>query len=52
MRWLYYNASDPEESAAHASVARTINEWWHQFACKVEDLDDLFSHRSEWDLPT
>ena len=51
MRWLYFDASDPEESAAHASIERKIDDWWHQFACKAQDLDDLFSQRSEWDLP-
>jgi hypothetical protein len=51
MRWLYYNASDPEESTAHTSIERNIDDWWYQFACKANDIDDLFSHRSEWDLP-
>jgi hypothetical protein len=32
-------------------IERKIDDWWHQFACKANDLDDLFSHRSEWDLP-
>jgi hypothetical protein len=50
MRWLFYNASDPEESTARTSIERKIDDWWHQFACKANDLDDLFSHRSEWDL--
>ncbi len=51
MRWIYFDASDPNESAPHASIMRSIDDWWHQFACKAKDLDDLFSRRSEWDLP-
>jgi hypothetical protein len=51
MRWLYFDPSDPQESASHAAVVRAIDDWWQHFASKTEDLLDLFTRRSEWDLP-
>jgi hypothetical protein len=51
MRWLYFDAGDPQEAAEHAAVVRSIDDWWHEFASKTHELDDLFGRRTEWDLP-
>ena len=51
MRWLYFDASNQHEAAGHAAVVQRIDAWWNAFAAKTGDLDDLFSRRSEWDLP-
>jgi hypothetical protein len=51
MRWLYFDATNPDETTAHATVMRKIDDWWRRFAAKTDDLNSLFAQRSEWDLP-
>jgi hypothetical protein len=51
MRWLYFDPSNSQEAAAHAAVVSRMDEWWKQFAAKTDDLLDLFTQRSQWDLP-
>jgi hypothetical protein len=51
MRWLFLDPLNPQEAAYRAEKQRQINAWWSEFAKRTDDLDEVFSGRSDWDLP-
>ncbi len=52
MRWLYLDPTNRDEAAYRADTLRKIDHWWRQLQSKTRDLEELFSRRSEWDLPS
>ena len=50
MRWIYFN-DNPEEAAEREAIVAKIDEWWHAFEGKVDDLRAHFKGKARWDLP-
>jgi hypothetical protein len=51
MAWKFLNPANPKAARRRADVLDRIDGWWHEFAAKTGDLDDLFAGRRRWDLP-
>lgn len=51
MRWIFCNSRNPDESERRTSLLNAIDAWWEAFQRKADELNSLFSRKTEWDLP-
>ena len=50
MRWKFYNPKHTGDVAYRKRVLALIDSWWEAFQHKTDDLDAIFTGKSEWDL--
>ncbi len=51
MRWIFLDPLNPQEATYRAEKNRQIAFWWSEFSRRVQDFEQLFSGKSQWDLP-
>ena len=51
MRWLFFDASDPEAVAEHRATVGRIDAFWTAFKATHGEISASFAPDSTWDLP-
>ena len=51
MRWRFIDPKNQPECAERSEVIAKIDSWWRNFQGKTDQISDLFSQKTQWDLP-
>jgi hypothetical protein len=51
MRWRFIDPKNQPECAERSEVIARIDSWWQNLQGQTEQISDLFSQKTQWDLP-